>query len=107
MPCYRLYLLTLESDIPLPELSSGEHTLPDLCFRLATGKEPVKENRQWFHSWTFPNGYKWLLFGREGADFVLHFPDLAEFRVLEDGSTITCRVLGDTPRRTIRHLLLD
>ena len=25
MPCYRLYLLTLESDIPLPELSSGEH----------------------------------------------------------------------------------
>ena len=51
---------------------------------MPTGKEP-------FHVWAFPDGTVWTNFYRNGDDYLLRFPDLADFEVSADGHTVRCR----------------
>ncbi|MEE8309355.1 MAG: hypothetical protein V3R34_03060 [Hyphomicrobium sp.] len=43
----------------------------------------------------------------EGNDFLLRFPDLADFVILEDGSALEAWPAPETSAETLRHLVLD
>ena len=45
--------------------------------QMPTGKEP-------FHVWSFPDGTVWTYFYRNGSDYLLRFPELADFEVSAD-----------------------
>jgi len=65
-----------------------------------TGKEP-------FHEWTFPDGTVWTCFYRNGSDYLLRFPDLADFEVSANGHTVRCWPVPGISEYTVDHLYLN
>ena len=60
-----------------------------------------------FYQWTFPNGVLWTAFHRTDTGYLLRFPDLADFEVLADGSTVAGFPVPDVTEETSRHLYLN
>ena len=62
-----------------------------------------------FHHWRIrgTRGRPWLSIGRRQGDYVLRFPDLADFDVSAAGDRIVCRPAARLDDVTLRHLLLD
>jgi hypothetical protein len=62
-----------------------------------------------FHHWRLrgARGRPWLSIGRRQGDYVLRFPDLADFDVASAGDHIVCRPAARLDDVTLRHLLLD
>jgi hypothetical protein len=58
-----------------------------------------------YHRWQLPSGEEWITFHRDGADYVLRFPDLADFRISAHGRKVHCEATSDVPETTIRQLL--
>ena len=99
--------LGLKSNIPLPELPPASGKEAECSFQLSAAREPCHTPGEWFHHWCFPDGKIWLAFARVGPDYLLRFPELADFVVSADGKQIRCLQMSATPVETIRHLLLD
>ena len=104
---YRVSNLTITSNIALPELPPGNGPEPQSSFHLASAQEPRPDASDWFHRWTFPNGADWLAFARHPSGYLLRFPDLGDFLVSADGTSVRCYPHAATPIETIRHLFLD
>ena len=104
MPLYRAYGLNLHSEMELPELPRVRGA-SDLEFRVS--ECPFGRVRQWFHKWTQPSGAVWLLLGRIGRDYLMRFPDLADFFISQDARTVCCYSKRAIAASTVRHLLLD
>lgn len=68
--------------------------------QMPTGKEP-------FHEWTFPDGTVWTCFYRNGSDYLLRFPDLADFEVSSNGHTVRCWPVPGISEYTVQHLYLN
>ena len=49
----------------------------------------------------------WLLLGKRQDDYLLRFPDMADFTIAQNAKKISCSPSPDTTTITIRHLLLD
>jgi hypothetical protein len=107
MTVYQVCDLTVESNLPLPELTQAEGKGPECAFRLLRARVPGPISRDWFHHWRRPDGEIWLSCARQGSGYLLRFADLADFLVSSEGSDIRCYPVPDTPLETIRHLLLD
>jgi hypothetical protein len=108
MTAYQVCDLTVESDLPLPELTQAKGKEPECAFRLLRARRvPGAISRDWFHHWRRPDGEIWLSCARQGSGYLLRFTDLADFLVSPEGSDIRCYPVPDTPLETIRHLLLD
>lgn len=105
MTSYRVCGFILESEMPLPEPEEAAGAAPDVAFRLEEARVP--RLRAWFHEWRLPDGGLFLGFAREGLDYALSFPGLAEFRILSEGREIRCAPAPGAPEATLRHLLLD
>ena len=67
---------------------------------MPTGKEP-------FHVWSFPDGTVWTYFYRNGSDYLLRFPDLADFEVSADGHSVRCWPVPGISEYTVDHLYLN
>jgi hypothetical protein len=65
-----------------------------------TGKDP-------FHVWTFPDGTVWTCFYRNGRDYLLRFPDLADFEVSANGHAVRCWPVPGISEDTVQHLYLN
>jgi hypothetical protein len=65
-----------------------------------TGKDP-------FHVWTFPDGTVWTYFYRNGRDYLLRFPDLADFEVSANGHAVHCWPVPGISEGTVQHLYLN
>jgi len=65
-----------------------------------TGKEP-------FHVWTFPDGTVWTCFYRNGSDYLLRFPELADFEIASNGNTVRCWPVPGISEYTVQHLYLN
>jgi hypothetical protein len=104
---YRVCGLTLASSLVLPELPSVDAPAFDCSFDLAPASGPKGNAIEWFHRWPLRDGTTWLAFGRQGQDYLLRFPDRADFLVRADGREIRCHPRPKVPEATIRHLLLD
>jgi len=57
--------------------------------------------------WLTRNNGAWLSFGKRGKDYVLRFPDWADFLISHDGKEVKCCPLPGTQASTVRHLFLD
>jgi hypothetical protein len=99
--------MPIESTLPLPELSSLECPEPEFIFVLDSSQRCRWEGCEWLHTWYASDNTPWLLLGRRGDNYLLRFPDLADFVVPKDAREIFCCPEPDIPSDTIRHLLLD
>jgi hypothetical protein len=107
MPVYRVCGLTLKSNIPLPELpQAGRHGV-DCTFHLLPARELEPGSGQPFHTWELQGGEVWLSFEKRGPDYLLRFPDWADFLLPAGGMEVRCYPVPDTPLETIRHLFLN
>ena len=60
-----------------------------------------------FHEWTFPDGTLWTRFFRQGAGYLLRFPELADFEVSADGFSVQGFPAPGVPSPTVEHLYLN
>ena len=60
-----------------------------------------------FHQWVFPDGTLWTQFFRQGADYLLRFPELADFEVSADGCIVQGFPAPGVPSATVEHLYLN
>ena len=106
----RAYLvgdLTINSNIPLPELPPGNRSGPQCSFCLADARAQQPVAYRWHHQWVLPNGVGWLAFARQGSDYLLRFPNIGDFLISADGREVRCCPQPGTPLDTLRHLFLD
>ena len=68
---------------------------------------PQKTSIDWCHHWRLANGKISISAGKEGRDYWLRFPCLADFHLDPVNSNIIAYCHTDIPQETIRHLLLD
>jgi hypothetical protein len=105
---YQICDLILESNIPLAELPQAPGPKPHCSFRLLSVRDCQPFAIDWFHHWRVSDGGDaWLSFGKGEGDYLLRFPDLADFLVSVDGNSIRCFPEPNIPLDTIRHLLID
>ena len=60
-----------------------------------------------FHQWVFPDGTPWTQFFRQGAGYLLRFPELADFEVSADGFSVQGFPAPGVPSPTVEHLYLN
>jgi hypothetical protein len=103
---YTICGLSIESDIPLPELSTDNGSRdPDYRFEAFTpGNAP---SCRWLHHYTLSNRKPWLSLAGEGGNYHLRFPELAHFHVSTLAKAIRCYPVPGIPLTTITHLFLD
>lgn len=107
MPLFRLCNLTVGSNTSFPELLPIKENKAELHFRLLPEEGRPPSSGEWFHVLEFPDGRPWLHLGRMGTDYLLRFPNLADFLVSSNGADIRCQAIPEMPLETIRHLFLD
>ena len=60
-----------------------------------------------FHEWVFPDGTPWTRFYRAGPDYLLRFPDLADFEVSANGLKVRSHPVPGISVDTVQHLYLN
>ncbi len=60
-----------------------------------------------FHSWASPDNTVWMQFYREHSDYLLRFPDQADFRVASDGLSVSGWPVPGVSDGTMEHLYLN
>ncbi len=108
MPLFRAFELTLDSDVPMPELpAAAEAAEPDLRLLVESGRGGGTGDEGWTVLSVQGDGTPWVLWRREGAARILRFPGMADFLVEEGGAVVRCRPHAGVPEGTLRHLFLD
>jgi hypothetical protein len=78
-----------------------------VSFQLVDVRPQEHQEAVLFHEWTFPDGSPWTRFYRTGPDYLLRFPDLADFQVSNDGCSVHCWPVPEISDETIQHLYLN
>jgi hypothetical protein len=105
MPRYRLYGMTVESEVALPASRSAPDSTVDCRVGVTTVmKRPAGD---WFHHWRIPPDPPSVMFGRMAGGYVLRMPDLADFEVTAGGDAVRAYPAPALPRRTLEHLVID
>lgn len=60
-----------------------------------------------FHESLLPDGTQWTAFYRMHANYLLRFPELADFEVSAGGNIVTCSPAPEVSDATIQHLYLN
>lgn len=104
---YRIFDISLECDIPLPELPAGEGT--GTLINVFAGS--VDEHRsllpEWFHEWQDGRDNVVMLCGHVADGYLLRFPGMVDFQVFSSCDRVRYFPLQELPGETLRHLLLD
>lgn len=108
---YRIFNHFIDSNIPLPELCRVEEEeigqgVKVLGFHLREKTHDLK-GYDWIHHWCFSDGSITISLAREGENYLLRFPGLADFLIQSEDHHITCFPQTGTIEETVRHLLLD
>jgi hypothetical protein len=107
MPLFSVCNLTVESSEEFPELGPSPRERAELLFQICTEPTLPAGEWRWFHHWELPSGEVWLEIGKRRGEYLLRFPDLADFVISEAGEQVRCLPVSDTPPNTLRHLFLD
>ena len=102
MTNYRVFNLTVDSDTTLPELPESNQVC-SITIRQAGCIDHT--NISWLHDWLDQEHEVEISLGKADQDFILHFPELADFRIA--GNLVEYAPHQDLPDNTLRHLLLD
>jgi len=103
---YRIFDVCIDSELPLPGLSSCDGVSPDWTIICPQGTLD-DSGYQWFHSWKSDDGQELMSTARLGDDYLLRIFDLAVFRILFAEHRIEVYALEECPPSTMAHLLLD
>jgi hypothetical protein len=109
MPYYLAYGSKGKSSLQFPELPEIQQPSEQLTWAfdvLPTRNHPVQDY-DWFHSWIHEDGSTWFACAKRANDYILRFPDFADFEIDSTGKKIGCAPWPDVPEETIRHLFLD
>jgi len=60
-----------------------------------------------FHRYVFEDGTVWTEFYRSGSDYLLRFPELADFDVSADGKVVVAHPCEETDAVTLEHLYVN
>jgi hypothetical protein len=60
-----------------------------------------------FHSWPLPSGKPWAEFHRLDFGYLIRFPELADFVLSDDATTVTCHPVPGTPPGVTDQLYLN
>jgi energy-coupling factor transporter ATP-binding protein EcfA2 len=96
----------LNSNIPLPELSTSEKTESGVLFSLENtlNRSVEKPGDQY---WLPLDADGWVFYCKTASSYWLRFPSLADFCISNRARKISCFPHSEIPDDTIRHLLLD
>lgn len=76
-------------------------------YRLAPAREQAPMPLAPFHEWAYPDGTVWTQFFRTAGGYLLRFPDMADFDVSADGTTVNCQPAPGVDDATAQHLYLN
>jgi len=84
---------------------TGSSPPPVLALHPAGEPRPIESEP--FHRWVFADGTVWTSFYRTGNDYLLRFPDLADFTVSASGLEVAAYPMPGISEQTIEHLYLN
>ncbi len=108
---YRIFNISLDSQIPVPELSQASDSTDTETFTFSLNDQDKSVNPaarvNWFHDWLDPNGNVSISAGHCGSNYWLRFPGMVDFKINLNQQNITAYKHSSTPDTTVRHMLLD
>lgn len=104
MSCYKIFDRRVASNLAFPGLQSLPGEVADVEFRVAPASDVLSQPIVWL---TSSESDEWALFGKCGSEFLVRFPDLADFLISADWRLISCHPAPETSAETISHLFLD
>jgi hypothetical protein len=102
---YRFGDWLVASDLPCTPLPVVAQGSPDCVVRRAAGD--ARERRTWDHDWRTPDGDVTLTCSLEGSGYTIGVPGLATFAMAGDGRSVRWSPVGDPPRESLEHALVD
>lgn len=75
------------------------------CLEAPRPQQPLDQPP--FQEWGFPDGTPWTRFYRTGLNYLLRFPDLADFELSANGLAVQCWPAPGISEDTIQHLYLN
>ena len=103
---YRIFDISLTSEIQLPGLSHCYSDTPDWV--VTTPSEPLDDSAfQWIHSWKSEDGRELMKTARRGEEYLLNVFDMAVFHIQFSKRQIDAYALQECPSNSMAHLLLD
>jgi hypothetical protein len=106
---YSIYGLTVQSDIPLPELLECSDSDSETQIRVRSEHAGAHSSTDidWFIEWKTESGQPWLHSGKDAHSYRLSFDQVGEFIIDREGTEIRCQRKPGVPEDTLRHLLLN
>lgn len=90
----------------LPAARGARADAADIAFELCESA-PDPGFREWIHECSGPDDLPALALARQGQDYLLRFPGLADFVISADGRRVSASGAAGTNAATVNHLLLD
>lgn len=97
---------TLSTTLPLPALPTAPHPADDTVIEVALAPHGAPLHAHWQHHWRDGDDVV-LSLARDGADYWLRFPGLADFLLQDSPSRVLAWPEADTDATTLEHLLVD
>ncbi len=104
---YQICETVLESNLLFPELLPTKTEKAEFSFQVFQVNIFTPTIPDWLQHRRYPDGEIWLSFGKLTSGYLLRFPNIADFRITNEGRKIFCYAILNTPPETIRHLFLD
>ena len=76
-------------------------------FTLAEARAQTPNRNAPFHEWALPDGTPWMQIFRTASGYLLRFPELADFKVSQDGNTVRGWPVPGVPGPSVQHLYLN
>lgn len=108
MPQYNVCGLTLSSVYPLADcVTSTDDTQTDVSVVVNLTHHKTFVDAEWCPLWNQDSGDIWLRYATSGSDYLLRFPELADFRLSLSGKQIACYPRAERLHLSMSHILLD
>jgi hypothetical protein len=104
---YNIFDISIESDLHLPELPEGAAREAVIEIKAGVDNKRVYCEPEQFHAWKDTNDEICMLSAKIEDNYLLRFPELADFLITSSGDTISYFIEPNIPEETIRHLILD
>jgi len=106
---HRIFDISLDSDIPLPELPESEVVSDKIIISVRKGDENATYTNRiiWSHDWKDNDDETFLACGSVKEGTILRFTNLVDFVISSQLDSIEYYPEPAIPAQTLRHLLLD
>lgn len=78
-----------------------------IVFKRAVPRRQQPLDQGAFHEWILPDGTLWACFYRVAQNYLIRFPNLADFTVSPDGGEVVAYPVADVSDYTVDHLYLN